>query len=192
MGSSNDILVTSKAVLDDEIENADVKTTAGIVESKLAFSILTGHDHDGVNSKLVLPGFSGDLSVIANLAYFGMTQRMTGSVVPGEEPALGKTVYEKADGTIALANATDGTKMRVKGVVVESLGANSWVVMMDGIWRNDALAFVARDLLYAQAVAGELTTAEPAVIGNIVQLIAVMIATGYMYIRPDFGMFEVV
>lgn len=39
--------------INGNIDNANIKSDAGIVESKLAFSTSTGHDHDGVNSKLI-------------------------------------------------------------------------------------------------------------------------------------------
>lgn len=38
------------------LDNNNIKASAGIVESKLAFSTSTGHNHDGVNSKLI-PAF---------------------------------------------------------------------------------------------------------------------------------------
>lgn len=39
------------------IDNNNIKSSAAIVESKLAFSTSTGHDHDGTNSKAIPRGF---------------------------------------------------------------------------------------------------------------------------------------
>ena len=44
------------SIVSGVIINADVNASAAIVESKLAFNTGTGHNHDGVNSKLVSVG----------------------------------------------------------------------------------------------------------------------------------------
>lgn len=44
--------------INGNLDNANIKANAGIVESKLAFSTSTGHDHDGVNSKAIPKGFA--------------------------------------------------------------------------------------------------------------------------------------
>jgi len=38
------------------LDNANVKASAGIVESKIAFDIAAGHSHDGSNSKKITTG----------------------------------------------------------------------------------------------------------------------------------------
>lgn len=64
------------------IDNANIKSSAGIVESKLAFSTSSGHDHDGVNSKAIPKGFvftvTGTLSVSTDPApWLVITQTLT-------------------------------------------------------------------------------------------------------------------
>jgi hypothetical protein len=186
MGSSNDILVTSHAVLDDEIVNADVKSTAAIVESKLAFDIVAGHDHDGVDSKYVWK-FDGDLTKIANLDYSpdSKVAQFTGSVVVGEEPSYFKTVYLKADGTIALTDKLNMTKMPAIGLVVRDLGTNNWLVLLQGIWRDDAIPGPpAPGLFLYVGASGGLDTSRPEYAGNVIQAIAICLAANYIYINP--------
>lgn len=43
--------------INGNLDNANIDTSAGIVESKLAFSTSTGHNHDGSNSRLI-PAFA--------------------------------------------------------------------------------------------------------------------------------------
>ena len=44
--------------INGNLDNANIKDTAGISESKLAFSTSTGHSHDGVDSKAIPKGFA--------------------------------------------------------------------------------------------------------------------------------------
>lgn len=44
---------TLYAKLNGNIENEDIKASAGIVESKIAFNTSSGHSHNGTDSKLI-------------------------------------------------------------------------------------------------------------------------------------------
>lgn len=56
----------------NSIDNAQISPTAGILESKLAFSTVSGHNHNGVNSKLIpftnfdVSGLTPNLPVVVN------------------------------------------------------------------------------------------------------------------------------
>lgn len=184
MGSSNDILVTSKAVLDDEIVDADVKSTAAIAESKFAFDSVAGHNHDGSNSAYVAAANDPDLANLGDLEYIGEAYEFTGSVVAGEEPLVNKTCRLKADGTIAIANATDLTEMPVYGLVIADLTGNQWLVLRNGVFRQDGVGLAIGEL-FQGIVDGQLTVTEPNVVGNVVQKIGRVIKTNYLDIRPS-------
>lgn len=59
--------------INGNLDNSNIATEADIEESKLKFSTATGHDHDGVNSKLIskglLWGFLGPLFVSSTFTY---------------------------------------------------------------------------------------------------------------------------
>jgi hypothetical protein len=62
VNANEDTLYT---LVNGNIENANVKAGAGIVESKLAFDTSTGHDHDGIDSKAIPRGFA--FSIVGTL-----------------------------------------------------------------------------------------------------------------------------
>lgn len=53
----NSVLDTLYNEFNGNIDNANIKSSAAISESKLAFSTSSGHNHDGSNSKLI-PAFA--------------------------------------------------------------------------------------------------------------------------------------
>jgi hypothetical protein len=59
--------------INGNLDNSNIATAADIEESKLKFSTATGHDHDGINSKLIskglLWGFLGPLFVSSTFTY---------------------------------------------------------------------------------------------------------------------------
>lgn len=68
----NGMFSTVYTLVNGNIENANVKSAAGIVESKIAMDTSSGHDHDGVNSKAIPKGFvftiNGTLATGTSLA----------------------------------------------------------------------------------------------------------------------------
>lgn len=62
----NDNEDTVYTLVNGNIENANVKASAGIVESKISFDTSSGHDHDGTDSKAIPRGFA--FSVVGTLS----------------------------------------------------------------------------------------------------------------------------
>lgn len=54
VNANEDTLYT---LVNGNIENANIKSSAGIVESKIAFDTSSGHSHDGTDSKAIPKGF---------------------------------------------------------------------------------------------------------------------------------------
>lgn len=69
----NGDLTTIANEFNGNIDNANVKTSAGILESKVAFNTSTGHSHNGVDSKLISVNrafpfyYPGNVSVTTNI-----------------------------------------------------------------------------------------------------------------------------
>lgn len=69
VNSNEDTLYT---LVNGNVENANIKSSAGIVESKIAFDTSSGHTHDGTDSKAIPKGFvftiTGTLTTGTSLA----------------------------------------------------------------------------------------------------------------------------
>ena len=59
---------TLYAKLNGNIENEDVKASAGIVESKIAFNTSSGHSHNGTDSKLITINRAFTWTILGTLA----------------------------------------------------------------------------------------------------------------------------
>lgn len=59
---------TLYAKLNGNIENEDIKASAGIVESKIAFNTSSGHSHNGVDSKLITINRAFTWTILGTLA----------------------------------------------------------------------------------------------------------------------------
>jgi hypothetical protein len=68
------------------IDNANIKASAGIAESKLSFNTASGHDHDGSNSKAIPKGFVFTVTGTATI----------GTSVAPALPAISSMTFNKA------------------------------------------------------------------------------------------------
>ena len=59
---------TLYAKLNGNIENEDIKASAGIVESKIAFNTSSGHSHNGTDSKLITINRAFTWTILGTLA----------------------------------------------------------------------------------------------------------------------------
>lgn len=95
-------------VLNGNVDNENVKSSAGILESKLAFNTSSGHDHDGTNSKAIPKGLVfnivGTLTTGTSLAPLLVS---TGSLTISKAYLNVKTAPTGADLIIDIDKSTD-------------------------------------------------------------------------------------
>jgi hypothetical protein len=84
------------------ISNANIASSAAIVESKLSFNTSTGHDHDGVNSKAIAKGY---------------VWIVTGSLVTSSD--AGPWVYVNTNQTVSKAVAVVKTAPTGSSIIVD-------------------------------------------------------------------------
>lgn len=85
------------AVVNGNITNTNVNASAAIVESKIAFNLTTGHDHDGTDSKLISFG--------ASVRHYRNGGKIYGT---GDDNIIVKPMAIDIGGTILTSTATSG------------------------------------------------------------------------------------
>lgn len=112
------------------IDNANIKASAGILESKIAFNTSTGHDHDGTDSKAIPKGLvftvTGTLSTGTSVApvlvatgaltiskvYVNVKTAPTGAAIIIDVNKNGTSIWDttQANRATIAAGATSGTQ----------------------------------------------------------------------------------
>ena len=124
------------------IDNANIKSAAAIVESKIAFNTSTGHSHDGVDSKLITVnrafGFfiAGSASVANNLSWNPISPQALTTV---KTWAYCQTAPTGANLILSIYNVTQAAVVGTVSIVAGANTGNSVTYTTASIAQGDVL-----------------------------------------------------
>lgn len=116
-------------------------------------------------------------------------QSYTGTIVSltyGESLTPGAPVYFASDGTVKKADANGASTYPVIGLAMETASSGSHVVLLMGIYRDDALfAWTVGGLIYLSTTAGTLTQTAPSTTDDVVQIVGLATHADRMLVNPQ-------
>jgi hypothetical protein len=108
------------------------------------------------------------------------------SLTYGEALTPGTPVYYASDGTVKKADADGVGTYPCIGLAMETASSGSHVVLLHGIYRDDALfAWTVGNLIYLSITAGTLTQVQPSATDNVIQIIGIATHADRMYVNPQ-------
>lgn len=126
---------------------------------------------------------SGSLTINAlpaNLQASGLIMAAT----YGEAITVGAPVYIANDGTVRNASAAAGAKYPAVYLALASAAAGVHNVLIEGTYRDDALALTAGPV-YLGVTAGTFTQTQPSATDQAIQLLGTATAANVVLFRPD-------
>ncbi len=176
-------LVMEDGDAEDEIDviigNGTLSTTTAAGYSKATNGFLVP---DGKSVHIETPMLTG-----SDLTATGITTLMTAS----EAIAQGDLVYVSGDGTIGKALANNIAKLPAIGLAVAAINQNAaGVILLQGMFRNDAYGFTAGNRLYAHPDA-TITATAPSGNNQGAQAIGVALEPDVVYFNPSMVVVEI-
>ena len=123
----------------------------------------------------------------SNQSSSGITEAFT----YGESITIGAAVYQKSDGSVYNANATDVTKTPAIGVALATAASGTNSVLLYGLYRDDSnLTFStvgsnAAGLIYVGTTNGVLTQTQPSATDQVIQVIGWALASHIIFVNPQ-------
>jgi len=121
----------------------------------------------------------------ANQQYSGITQLFT----YGEALTPGTPVYYKSDGKVYKADANGASTYPVIGLALETFAAGSHLVLLSGLYRDDALfnwtVGGTAGTIYLSTTAGALTQTQPSATDDVIQVVGWAVTADSMYVNPS-------
>lgn len=143
----------------------------------------------GINGLDGIDGNSSGIAMTMRLEEIPANQSFTGITVLltyGESLVPGDAVYFNAAGTVNKADADSETTAPCIGLAMETASSGSHVVLLNGIYRDDALyAWTVGGKVYLSTTAGGLTQAQPSGVDDVVQLVGIALHADRIYFNPD-------
>ncbi len=120
--------------------------------------------------------------VPSNQSYSGLIVSLTygGSLTPG------MPVYYASDGSVKAADSDGSSTYPVIGLAMETASSGSHVVLLKGIYRDDALFnWTVGGLIYLSTSVGTMTQTPPSAADNVVQGMGIATHADRMYVDPS-------
>ncbi len=120
--------------------------------------------------------------VPSNQAYSGLIVSLTygASLTPGTP------VYYASDSTVKAGDADGSSTYPVIGLAMETASSGSHIVLLKGIYRDDALFnWTVGGLIYLSTSVGTMTQTAPSSANNIVQGMGIATHADRMYVDPS-------
>lgn len=126
------------------IDNSNIKSGAGILESKIAFNISTGHSHNGVDSKLITTRATyGSLlaGVLVVTNDIGLNPRVRAAATVTRISGYARTAPVGADLIVRVWNVTQGLAVATLTITAGNNAATSTSITNASIASGDILRF---------------------------------------------------